>query len=161
MYLYETHLPVSSTERSRVFYIDVVGLRFAYRDPERDIVFLWIGENRVSMLGLWGPGTVYGSPLHPAHLAIAISLPDLLSSGKRLNELGVATYGFAKVETIEPSVIGWMPSAQLYFRDLDGHTIEFIALLDEEPDPSFIGSLTEWRKQAITQRERAQPPPTL
>jgi len=161
MYLYETHLPVSSTERSSAFYIDAVGLRFAYRDPERDIVFLWIGENRVSMLGLWGPGTAYGTPLHRAHLAIAVSLPDLLASGKRLNDLGVATYDFTKVETIEPSVIGWMPSAQLYFRDLDGHTIEFIALLDAEPDPSFLGSLTEWQKRAITQRERAEPPPTL
>ena len=161
MYLYETHLPVSVTERSRAFYIDIVGLRFAYRDPKRDIVFLWIGENRVSMLGLWGPGTVYGNSLHPAHLAIAISLPDLLASGKRLNDLGVATYGFSKVETTEPSVIGWMPSAQLYFRDPDGHTIEFIALLDEEPDPSFIGSLTEWQKRALTERERAQPPSAL
>jgi lactoylglutathione lyase len=161
MYLYETHLPVSSTERSRTFYVDVVGLRFAYRDPKRDIVFLWIGENRVSMLGLWGPGTAYGSPLHPSHLAVAISLPELLASGNRLNDLGIATYGFSKVETIEPSVIGWMPSAQLYFRDPDGHTIEFIALLDEEPDPSFIGSLTDWQRRSITERERAQPPPTL
>jgi lactoylglutathione lyase len=150
MYLYETHLAVSGTERSKAFYVDLVGLRFAYRDPKRDIVFLWIGENRVSMLGLWGPGTTYGSSLQPAHLAIAISLPDLLASGKRLNDLGVATYGFSRVETIEPSVIGWMPSAQLYFRDPDGHTIEFIALLDEEPDPSFIGSLNEWQKRAMT-----------
>jgi lactoylglutathione lyase len=148
MYLYETHLPVTGTERSREFYVDTVGLRFAYRDPKRDIVFLWIGENRVSMLGLWGPGTTYGSALHPAHLAIAISLPELLASGKRLNELGVATHGFGKLDTIEPSVIAWMPSAQLYFRDPDGHSIEFIALLDEEPDPSFIGSLTEWQKRA-------------
>jgi len=149
MHLYETHLPVSSTERSRAFYVDVVGLRFAYRDPERDIVFLWIGENRVSMLGLWGPGTSYGSSLHQTHLAIAIPLPDLLAAGKRLNGLGVATYDFAKVETIEPSVIGWMPSAQLYFRDLDGHLLEFIALLDGKPDSSFIGSLAEWRKRTI------------
>ena len=138
MYLYETHLPVSGTERSRAFYVDLVGLRFAYRDPKRDIVFLWIGENRISMLGLWGPGTAYGSSLHPAHLAIAISLPDLLASGKRLNDLGVSTYGFSRVETIEPSVIGWMPSAQLYFRDPDGHTIEFIALLEEVPDQALL-----------------------
>jgi catechol 2,3-dioxygenase-like lactoylglutathione lyase family enzyme len=110
VYLYETHLPVSSTEKSRAFYVDKVGLRFAYQDPKRDIVFLWIGENRVSMLGLWGPGTSYGSTLHQGHLAIAIPLPDLLAAGKRLNGLGVATYDFAKVETIEPSVIGWMPS---------------------------------------------------
>jgi lactoylglutathione lyase len=44
-----------------------------------------------------------------------------------------------------------MPSALLYFRDPDGHTIELIALLDEEPDPSFIGSLTDWQKRAVTQ----------
>ena len=149
MYLYETHLPVSTTERSRAFYVDIVGLQFAYRDPKRDIVFLWIGENRASMLGLWGPGTTYGSPLHPAHLAIAMSLPDLLAGGKRLNDLGVATSGFGKLETTQPSVIGWMPSAQLYFRDPDGHSIEFIALIDEKPDPSFIGPLSEWQKRAI------------
>jgi lactoylglutathione lyase len=40
-----------------------------------------------------------------------------------------------------------MPSAQLYFRDPDGHSVEFIALLDGTPDPSFIGPLSEWRKK--------------
>jgi lactoylglutathione lyase len=107
------------------------------------------------------PGTTYGGPLRQAHLAIAIPLSDLLASGKRLNSLGVATYDFATVKTVEPSVIGWMPSAQLYFRDLDGHLIEFIALLDEKPDPGFVGSLTEWQKRSINERQRAQPPPTL
>ena len=28
-----------------------------------------------------------------------------------------------------------MPSAQLYFRDPDGHLLELIALLDDTPDP--------------------------
>ena len=40
-----------------------------------------------------------------------------------------------------------MPSAQLYFRDGDGHSLEFIALLDEFPDPGFIGSLSEWKQR--------------
>jgi hypothetical protein len=53
MHLYETHLAVRNTEKSKVFYVEIVGLSFAHRDPKRDIVFLWIGENRVSMLGLW------------------------------------------------------------------------------------------------------------
>jgi mannose-6-phosphate isomerase-like protein (cupin superfamily) len=44
-------------------------------------------------------------------------------------------------ETTEPSVIGWMPSAQLYFRDPDGHS-QFITLLD---DP--IGPLSAWETQ--------------
>jgi hypothetical protein len=41
-----------------------------------------------------------------------------------------------------------MPSAQLYFRDRDGHSLEFIALLDEWPEPEFVGSLSEWKKRS-------------
>ena len=32
MYLYETHLPVTSTEASAKFYVDIVGLESAYHD---------------------------------------------------------------------------------------------------------------------------------
>jgi lactoylglutathione lyase len=41
-----------------------------------------------------------------------------------------------------------MPSAQLYFRDPDSHSLEFIALLDDAPDPNFIGPLSAWRTAA-------------
>jgi len=146
MHLYETHLPVNSTEASSKFYVDIVGLGFAYRDPNRDIVFLWIGADRKSMLGLWGPDTTRGSNPHRCHFAIALPLPDLLVAGKRLKRLGVSTHNFAGEETSEPSVIGWMPSAQLYFRDPDGHSVEFIALLDDAPDPHFIGPFSAWHK---------------
>ncbi len=146
MHLYETHLPVQSTKAAQRFYLDVVGLEFAYRDPTRDVVFLWVGGNRRSMLGLWGPGTTRGSDFHLCHFAIALSLPELLVTGRRLNDLGVCTRNFAGEETVEPSVIGWMPSAQLYFRDPDGHSVEFISLLDETPNPGFIGPLSAWRK---------------
>ena len=148
MYLYETHLPVQRTEVSQRFYIDVVSLEFAYRDPARDVVFLWIGSNRRSMLGLWGPSTTRGSDFHKCHFAIALSLPELLASGKRLAASGIACQNFLSEKTTEPSVIGWMPSAQLYFPDPDGHSLEFIALLDDTPDPDFIGSLSAWRKRA-------------
>jgi lactoylglutathione lyase len=156
MYLYETHIPVTDTKRSQAFYMDVVGLSFAYRDPKRDIVFLWIGEDRRSMLGLWGPGTIYGNARGDArqrsHLAIAVTLPELLVRAKELNERGVRTHDFAGKETAEPSVIGWMPSAQIYFADPDGHSLEFIALLDDAADAEFIGSLGEWReRQAVIQ----------
>jgi lactoylglutathione lyase len=69
----------------------------------------------------------------------------LLLIGKRLNDLGISTRNFAGEETTEPSVIGWMPSAQLYFRDPDGHSVEFITVIDDPPDPGFIGSLSAWR----------------
>ena len=146
MHLYETHLPVASTETSAKFYVEIVGLEFAYRDPGRDIVFLFIGTGKASMLGLWGPTTTRGSDPHPCHFAIAISLPELLTVGKRLNDQGVSTRNFAGEETTEPSVIGWMPSAQLYFRDPDDHSVEFITMLDEPPNPGFIGPLSAWRR---------------
>jgi len=45
-------------------------------------------------------------------------------------------------------VIGWMPSAQIYFRDPDDHSLEFITLLDDTPVPHFIGPLSAWRTAA-------------
>src|SRR6266699_1213246 len=56
MHLYETHVPVADTELAREFYTRVVGLPFAYRDPTRDIVFLWATSKEQGMIGLWGTG---------------------------------------------------------------------------------------------------------
>ena len=147
MYLYEAHLSVTDTAASQAFYTGVVGLEFAHRDPTRDIIFLWAGDDRRSMLGLWGPTTTYGREFHKSHFALAISLSQLLEVGARLRRSGVTCQDFRGEQTDEPSVIGWTPSAQLYFRDPDGHLVEFIALLDDTPDPSFIGSLSQWRKR--------------
>src|SRR3954449_11630623 len=147
MYLYETHLAVADTEISKTFYIDVVGLSFAHRDTTRDIVFLWAGADRRSMLGLWGPGTTYGSRAQKSHLALAISLPELLAVGARLKYAGVETTNFGGENTMEPSVIGWMPSAQLYFHDPDDHSVEFISLLNDAPERTFIGPLSKWRSR--------------
>jgi lactoylglutathione lyase len=147
MHLYETHLAVADTEAAQAFYTGVVGLQFAHRDVTRDIIFLWAGDERRSMLGLWGPTTTYGREFHKSHFALAISLSQLVGAGERLRRSGITCQDFRGEQTDEPSVIGWMPSAQLYFRDPDGHSVEFIALLDDTPDPSFIGSLSEWRKR--------------
>jgi lactoylglutathione lyase len=148
MYLYETHLAVADTSVSQSFYTQVVGLKFAYHDPTRDIVFLWAGDRRRSMVGLWGPTSTYGADFRRSHLAFAVTLEELLVTGERLRRMGIICEDFNGQRTDEPSVIGWMPSAQLYFRDPDGHCVEFIALLDETPDPTFLGSLSEWRKYA-------------
>ena len=114
MHLYETHLPVKDTEISSRFYVDVVGLEYAHRDLTRDVVFLWIGSKKRSMLGLWGPTTPWGQS-HRCHFAVALTLSGLLAAGSRLGSLGVVTRDFSGKITTEPSVIGWMPSAQIYF----------------------------------------------
>ena len=147
MQLYETHISVTDTEKSCAFYVEVVELQFGFRDRTRDIVFLFIGSDRRSMLGLWGPTTTYGSDFHKSHFAIAVSLPELIAAGPRLESLGIPCQDFRGQRTAEPSVIGWMPSAQIYFPDPDGHSLEYIALLDDKPDPDFVGPLSEWRKK--------------
>ena len=149
MNLYEAHLPVADTEMAQRFYIDIVGLQFAHRDLTRDIVFLWASTNRKSMVGLWGPSTTLGREFHNCHIAFSLSMPELLAAGERLNSAGIASRNFAGEETTEPSVIGWMPSAQLYFHDRDGHSLEFIALLEESPEPQFVGSLSEWKQRKL------------
>ena len=80
--------------------------------------------------------------------AFNVPLAELLAASERLNAAGIQTQNFAGEKTTEPSVIGWMPSALLYFRDCDGHSLEFIALLDESPEPTFVGSLSEWKKRS-------------
>ena len=149
MHLYEAHLPVTNTTAATKFYCEVVGLTFAYRDPGRDVVFLWSDAREKGMIGLWGPRTQYGpdSQLTPSHhLAFAVELDQLLGTIERLHTSGIETLGFGGEKLGEPTGIGWMPSAQIYFRDVDGHSLEFITILLQEPRPGFVGSYTAWQE---------------
>ena len=149
MHLYETHIPVTETKISETFYREVIQLPFAYRDPNRDIVFLWVDEKQMGMIGLWGPSTGYGRQngiLTRCHLAFAVSFEELRRAITLLRGRGIETRGFGGNATSEPSVIGWMPSAQIYFRDPDGHSLEFIAILPQHPNLGFVGSYSEWLK---------------
>jgi len=149
MHLYETHIPVADTRAAEKFYTQIVGLPFAYRDPTRDIVFVWADVKEKAMVGLWGPNTAYGSQngiVQKCHIGFAVSLEELLAAIPRLNQNGIETLGFGGQQTHEPTVIGWMPSAQIYFRDPDGHLLEFISILLEPPNASFNGHYSEWKK---------------
>ena len=92
MHLYETHLPVTHTELARKFYAEIVGLPFAYRDPTRDIVFLWATTKEQGMVGLWGPNTAYGSENgieRKCHLAFTVALDELFAAIAKLNKKGM------------------------------------------------------------------------
>ena len=109
MHLYETHIPVADTRISEAFYRDVVGLPFAYRDPTRDIVFMWVDEKEKAMLGLWGPGTRRGPQpgvFRQYHFAFAVSFEQLLQAIDKLKERGIETFGFDGPPSREPSVSG-------------------------------------------------------
>jgi lactoylglutathione lyase len=141
--LFETHLTVGDLTRSVAFYTKVVGLPLAYQLPERGAAFLWIGAPGAAMLGLWSLGSApFGLSLH---IAFRAPLDDVLGACGRLRSLGVAPLSFHGAETSEPSVIGWMPAATVYFRDPDGHLLEYLAMLDEPPRPDRgIVSWSQW-----------------
>lgn len=141
--LFEAHLTVSDLERSIAFYRDVVGLQLAWRAPEAGAAFLWIGDRGDAMLGLWTAGS---APMSLSlHIAFKTSLDQVLESPTRLRALGVTPLSFDATETAEPSVIGWMPAAAVYFRDPDGHLLEYLAMLDAPPDPERrILPWSEW-----------------
>jgi lactoylglutathione lyase len=131
--LFETHLTVSDLGGSVAFYRDVVGLPVAFEVPDRGAAFMWIGGPGEAMLGLWSLGSApIGLSLH---VAFKVPLEDVLDACDRLRSLGVPPLSFFATETTEPSVIGWMPAAAVYFRDPDGHLLEYLAMLDEEPRP--------------------------
>ena len=79
------------------------------------------------MLGLWSLGT---APLGLIlHLSFDVAMDDLLDAPNRLKEQGIKPLSFLGVETMEPSVICWMPAASVYFRDPGGHTLEYLTML--------------------------------
>jgi lactoylglutathione lyase len=141
--LFETHLTVSDLGRSVAFYRDVVGLPVAFEVPERDAAFLWCGGPGKTMLGLWSLGSIpMGLNLH---VAFDAELEDVLDAARRLRTIGVTPLSFFGQETDEPTVIAWMPAATLYFRDPDGHLLEYLAMLDDQPRAELgIIPWSEW-----------------
>ena len=141
--VYETHLTVANLKTSIAFYRDVVGLELAQVFEERGIAFFWVGDKRTGMLGVWETGP--GPMRMRLHMAFRMSLAGVLASAAALQAKGVTPLGFSGEPLAEPVVLGWMPAASQYFADPDGHSLEFIAVLDEAPDPAFgHGPYSNW-----------------
>jgi lactoylglutathione lyase len=85
--------------------------------PNVGVAFLSAGEPGGAMLGLWSLGTApMGMRLH---VAFAAELDEVLRAPQALAAAGVAPLSFFGEEADEPSVIGWMPAAAVYFLDPD------------------------------------------
>ena len=142
--LFETHLTVADLERSVAFYRDVVGLPVALELPERGASFHWIGRPGQAMLGLWSIGSApMGMRLH---VAFEMALADVRAAPERLRAQGIQPLSFFGAPADEPSVIGWMPAAAVYFTDPDGHMLEYLAMLDGPPKPEL--GIVPWSQQA-------------
>jgi lactoylglutathione lyase len=141
--LFETHLGVADVSRSVVFYVDVVGLSVAAEVPERAAALLWTGAPGSGMLGLWSIGS---APISTRlHVAFRTSVADVVGACDRLRSLGVTPLTFSGAEADEPDVIAWIPAIAVYFRDPDGHLLEFVAMLDDAPRPECgVIPLSKW-----------------
>lgn len=143
--LYEAHLTVRDLDRSIAFYRDVLGLPLAHVLPARNVAFFWVPRAETAMLGLWGVGSApIGMNLH---IAFSVGLEDLERSVQALRDAGLTPH-FNGTPIDEPVVLAWMPAASVYFQDPDGHSLEFITLLTDQPRPGTrTMALSEWRAQ--------------
>ncbi len=155
--LFETHLQVSDLEIAMKFYGEVLGLELGLKEAKRRAAFYWVGPDRTTILGIWeeppwvAPGT--GSPIRLQHLAFEVRFEDLPAAIDRLKQHKIEVRDFFDQVTDEPSVFGWMPAASIYFNDVDGHLLELIARIDDQPAADIgVVSLAEWEEFRRTAR---------
>jgi NAD(P)H-dependent FMN reductase/catechol 2,3-dioxygenase-like lactoylglutathione lyase family enzyme len=136
--LFEAHLPVADLDASIAFYRDRVGLELAHHASARNAAFFWIGRRGHAMLGLWASGSAPQKVT--LHVAFAAALEDVLALPQHLQQAGIAPLDFDGRPADEPSVIAWMPAVSVYFRDPDGHLLEYVAMLhgDARPDDGVM-----------------------
>ena len=146
--LYEVHLTVSDLDRSIAFYRDKLGLPVARVFPERQAAFLWIGPGRNAMLGLWGSG--YGPQRMILHTAFRLDSPQqVVEAAAALQSCGITPLDFVGAPAGEPVVLAWMPAVSIYFRDPDGHMLEYICMLPDDPRPELgVVNWSQWRNRS-------------
>lgn len=140
--LYETHVQVSDLKKSVQFYTLVLGLKLAHYDENRPIAFLWIGEDKKAMLGLWEQK----EDLQKRHFAFSCTKEFILNSAESfLNDHNLKPYNFLKNQSATPMVFSWMPALAIYFDDRDGNQLEFISLLEGASQPELgVTTYEEW-----------------
>lgn len=143
--LYETHIQVRDLEMATKFYTEVLGLKFAHRDETRPIIFLWIGQDKEYMLGLWETKENF----QPRHFAFRSTKEDILNRAQQfLTDRRLQPYNFLNDGSVQPMVFAWMPALAIYFNDPDGNQLEFISILDGDGKPELgVISYKDWLNQ--------------
>ncbi len=143
--LYETHLFVADLEDSVDFYQNTLELELCRFDKNRRVAFFWIGKPKQSMLGLWEKPK---EEVKPSHFAFECE-PDwvLNESIPYLEARNLEFRNFLNDKTNSPMVFSWMPAIAIYFNDPDGHSLEFIGILDAKARPELgVVSYEDWLK---------------
>jgi len=72
-----------------------------------------------------------------------VSLADVLAAPGALRAAGITPLDFDGRSTDQPIVFAWMPAASVFFRDPDGHLLDYLAMLPHEPRPA--DGIMPWR----------------
>ena len=139
--LFEVHLTVRNLDVAMGFYHDILGLTLAHVTSGRQAAFFWIGPAGNAMLGLWAAG--FAPQSVTLHTAFRVSVADVMAAPTSLRNAGITPLDFDGTPTDLPVVLAWMPAVAVYFRDPDGHLLEYIALLPHEPRPDC--GVVPWR----------------
>ena len=143
--LFETHVNVADLGRAQRFYGETLGLELGLVDQERRAAFYWVGPRGESMLGLWEQPV---DEIVRQHFAFRASVEDVLTRAvPYLRDRDLPSRNFLDDGAERPMVFGWMPALAIYFSDPDGHSLEFIAMLPDEPRPEVnVVTWEEWQQ---------------
>lgn len=130
--LFETHINVTNLEASMQFYGEVLELELGRFEQSRRVAFYWLG-NREAMLGLWEKPK---DQVQLQHFAFKSTLEAILASDSYFDKRRLKARNFLD-EGAKPRVFAWMPAIAIYFQDPDGHSLEFIAMLEGEAKPDL------------------------
>ena len=154
--LFEDHIGIRDLERSVGFYRDILGMEVGLlQSQSREGMggaLLWVGGRGRSMLGIYSLGSTWPLIIMQHHVALEVAIEHLLAVPQKLRAAGVTAVGGRREPIDEPVVFGWMPAASVFFDDPDGNFLEYIAMLDGEPQPQLgLLSWSEW----LTRRKKA------
>jgi lactoylglutathione lyase len=146
--LFETHINVRDLEGSMRFYGEVLGLELGHHDPARRLAIYWLGRQGEAMLGLWEKPE---DQVLRQHFAFRTTLEHMQGIRAYLRERGLEYRNFLEDGTDALHVFGWMPAVSVYFRDPDGHSLEYLAMLPDDPKPEL--GIVPWEQwEALHER---------
>ena len=142
---------MTDLDRAVDFYVNKLGFEFGFGWRDRSSALLLYSEAEQRwMLGLFRVDTVIHRNAAEYHISFRVDKERVDSMIPWLRERGIETEHPPRAPVQgsmkEPIVHGWMPAAAVFFRDPDGHLLEFIADLADPPRPDFLyRPLSEWR----------------
>lgn len=129
--IFETHINVSDYKKSAEFYEQLLHIIPLHHDPFRKSKFYWVGKPGESMLGI--RENYPSSLIQRQHFAFRIALEDMPQARSYLEGLGIVTTNFFGESAEQLSVFPFMPAVSIYFQDPDGHSVELLAMLEDQP----------------------------